>query len=393
MRRIFFGISIAALACSSGFAATPEHPAAYDEFIARQAAKHGVPERLVHRVVMRESRYNPRVVHNHCFGMMQIKYGTARSMGYTGSPQGLLDPQVNMTYAIPYLANAYRVADGDEDRAVRLFAGGYYYAAKQKQLLASLRTADSPPLAPDQPPPAPARNPDVGLFAFLLGGPAESAPRVSAPSAVGEAAAQTAAAAYSPAAQNVPAAAPISNPAVASLAQDGAEPASQTAQATPESAPPPPAAHAEKKHTKSAAKSSAAKVAHKQSARANVDLVSAEPSAQSAPATSAAAKPAPKVKATKAHAKPLAVATAQGETASFGDVEAKAADLTPQDAETAPWAPDAHGGKAAKKSEPKAKTAKARAKSIAVAAAKSPALATSDAQTQMLPANADESAR
>ena len=376
MRRIFFGISIAALACSSGFAATPEHPAAYDEFIARQAAKHGVPERLVHRIVMRESRYNPRVVHNHCFGMMQIKYGTARSMGYTGSPQGLLDPQVNMTYAIPYLANAYRVADGDEDRAVRLFAGGYYYAAKQKQLLASLRTAELPPLTPE-PPPAPARNADLGLFAFLLGGPAEPAPSVSAPLAVGEAAAQTATAAYSPAAQNAPAAAPISNPAVASLTQDGAEPAPQTA-------------HAEQSHTKSAAKFSA-KVAHKRSAKANVDLVSAEPSAQSAPATSAAANPAPKAKAAKAHAKALAVATAQGETASFGDMEAKAADLTPQDAETAPWAPEGHGGKAAKRSEPKAKTAKARTKSIAVAAAKSPALATSDAQT--LPANADESAR
>src|SRR5271166_3640172 len=361
MRRIFFGISIAALACSSGFAATPEHPAAYDEFITRQAAKHGVPERLVHRIVMRESRYNPRVVHNHCFGMMQIKYGTARSMGYKGSPQGLLDPQVNMTYAIPYLANAYRVADGDEDRAVRLFAGGYYYAAKHKQLLASLRTAESPPLTPEPPPPALARNPDLGLFAFLLGGPAESAPSVSAPSAVGEAAAQTAAAAYPPAAQNAPAAAPISNPAVASLTQDGAEPAPQTA-------------HAEQSHTKSAAKFSA-KVAHKQSAKANVDLVSAESSAESAPATSAAANPAPKAKAAKAHAKALAVATAQAETASFGDMEAKAADLTPQDAETAPWAPDAHAGKAPKQSEPKAKTAKARAKSIAVAAAKSPALA------------------
>ena len=210
MRRIFFGISVAGLACSSGFAATPEHPAAYDQFIAQQAAKHGVPERLVHRIVMRESRYNPRVVHNHCFGMMQIKYGTARSMGYKGSPKGLLDPHVNMTYAIPYLANAYRVADGDEDRAVRLFAGGYYYAAKQKQLLASLRTAESPPLTPEPPPPAP--NSDGGFFAFLRGGPAASAPPpISAPPA-GQAAGQTAAA-YSPAAQN--AAAPICNPAAA----------------------------------------------------------------------------------------------------------------------------------------------------------------------------------
>jgi Transglycosylase SLT domain len=235
MRRIFFGISIAALGCSSGFAATPEHPAAYDEFITQQAAKHGVPERLVHRIVMRESRYNPRAVHNHCFGMMQIKYGTARSMGYKGSPQGLLDPLVNMTYAIPYLANAYRVAEGDEDRAVRLFAGGYYYAAKQKQLLASLRTAESPPLTPE---PLPlARTSDGGFFAFL-GGRSESAPPVSAPPA-GQAAAQTAAASNSQAASPWPTAAPICNPAVASLAQDGAEPAPQAAQATPAAKPTP----------------------------------------------------------------------------------------------------------------------------------------------------------
>jgi hypothetical protein len=169
MLRIMLGISIAALACSTAFA-EPERSHAYDDFIAQQAQKHGVPESLVHRILRRESRYDPKVFHNHCYGLMQIKYGTARSMGYNGAPKGLFDPYVNMTYAIPYLANAYKVADGDEDRAVSLFAGGYYYVAKKKQLLASLRTADSPPLAPEPPPPAapaPPRNAMADLFAFL----------------------------------------------------------------------------------------------------------------------------------------------------------------------------------------------------------------------------------
>jgi len=168
MLRILLGISIAALACSTAFA-EPERSHAYDDFIAQQAKKHGVPESLVHRILRRESRYDPKVFHNHCYGLMQIKYGTARSMGYNGAPKGLFDPYVNMTYAIPYLANAYRVADGDEDRAVSLFAGGYYYIAKKKLLLASLRTADSPPLAPEPPPPAapPPRNAMADLFAFL----------------------------------------------------------------------------------------------------------------------------------------------------------------------------------------------------------------------------------
>ena len=36
-------------------------------------------------------------------------------MGYRGEARGLLDPQVNLAYAVPYLANAYMLADGNED--------------------------------------------------------------------------------------------------------------------------------------------------------------------------------------------------------------------------------------------------------------------------------------
>jgi hypothetical protein len=41
---------------------------------------------------------------------------------------------------VPYLANAYRFADGDEDRAVTLFSSGYYYTADQKKMLATLQS-------------------------------------------------------------------------------------------------------------------------------------------------------------------------------------------------------------------------------------------------------------
>ncbi|MGH6846543.1 MAG: lytic transglycosylase domain-containing protein [Methylocella sp.] len=123
-----------------------QRPTAYDEMIARQAKVHGVPEALVHRTVMRESRYNPRLVHNHCFGLMQIKYATAREMGYRGDARGLLDPDINLTYAVPYLANAYRLADGNEDRATALFRSGYYYVAIHKKMRGILRTASSPAL-------------------------------------------------------------------------------------------------------------------------------------------------------------------------------------------------------------------------------------------------------
>src|SRR5919205_3226657 len=76
---------------------------------------------------------------------MQIRYDTARAMGYGGPASGLLDANTNLTYAVPYLANAYRVAGGNPDRAVSLYAGGYYYEAKRKGLLSQLRTVTSEP--------------------------------------------------------------------------------------------------------------------------------------------------------------------------------------------------------------------------------------------------------
>ena len=52
------------------------------------------------------------------------------SLGFSGSAAELLDPQINMTYAVRYLAGAYRAANGNENRAVALYASGYYYQAK-----------------------------------------------------------------------------------------------------------------------------------------------------------------------------------------------------------------------------------------------------------------------
>ena len=97
---------------------------------AAQASVSGVPASLVERVIRRESGGNPRAVHAGNYGLMQIRLGTARAMGYTGSAAGLLDPQTNMTYAVRYLAGAYRASGGDENRAVALYARGYYYQAK-----------------------------------------------------------------------------------------------------------------------------------------------------------------------------------------------------------------------------------------------------------------------
>lgn len=97
-----------------------------DASIARHAAANGLPVELVHRVVRRESNYNPRASSKGNIGLMQIRYQTARGVGYSGSPSGLLDAETNLTYAVKYLAGAYHAAGGNQSRAVALYARGYH---------------------------------------------------------------------------------------------------------------------------------------------------------------------------------------------------------------------------------------------------------------------------
>jgi soluble lytic murein transglycosylase-like protein len=84
-----------------------------------------VPVALVHRVILRESGYNAHLIDRGNYGLMQIRLGTARSLGYRGSTAGLLDPATNMTYAVRYLAGAYRAAGGNERRTLVLYSRGY----------------------------------------------------------------------------------------------------------------------------------------------------------------------------------------------------------------------------------------------------------------------------
>src|SRR5262245_58098994 len=116
--------------------ASPPTPASpvqgqLSSMVVAHAQVNGLPPSLVHRVIMRESRYNPRAISRGNYGLMQIRLGTARAMGYGGSAAGLLDPNTNMTYAVRYLAGAYRAAGGNPNRAVAYYAGGYYYQAKR----------------------------------------------------------------------------------------------------------------------------------------------------------------------------------------------------------------------------------------------------------------------
>ncbi len=142
-RSFSFGIA-ATLLFSAASAAEKQLPASLDPLIARYAHRHGIPEHLLHRLIAKESGYNASACTRRYYGLMQITYVTARGMGYHGAPRGLLDPEVNLTYGVPYLANAYRLSGGSEARALRLYSSGYYNTAKRRHLLSAMRNAASP---------------------------------------------------------------------------------------------------------------------------------------------------------------------------------------------------------------------------------------------------------
>lgn len=111
--------------------ATPEMRA----LVRKYAGIHDIPEGLLHRVIQRESGYNAGARNGPYYGLMQILPDTARTMGYRGAPEGLLDAETNLMYAGKYLRGAWLVSGGSEDRAVMWYSKGYYYEAKRKGLL------------------------------------------------------------------------------------------------------------------------------------------------------------------------------------------------------------------------------------------------------------------
>ena len=143
-RRGLFGLMAMSLAACGGNPRR-ESPSRGDLFpgetpalralINQAAAENDVPASLVHRVVQRESGYNPGARNGPYYGLMQILPQTAGTMGYDGPASGLLDAETNLRYAVRYLRGAWLVSDGSEERAVMWYAKGYYYEAKRRGLL------------------------------------------------------------------------------------------------------------------------------------------------------------------------------------------------------------------------------------------------------------------
>lgn len=106
-----------------------------DALVRKYAQIYQIPESLIHRVIRRESGYNPRARNGPYYGLMQILPATAHTMGYNGPASGLLDAETNLKYAGKYLRGAWLLSHGSETQAVHWYAAGYYYEAKRRGML------------------------------------------------------------------------------------------------------------------------------------------------------------------------------------------------------------------------------------------------------------------
>lgn len=141
MKKWIVVVALVLAACGGG-ERRDDHPGLYPgetpqmrALVNRYAAMHDIPPALLHRVIQRESNYNPRARNGPYWGLMQVHPQTARTMGHRGAPEELLNAETNLTYAGRYLRGAWMVSDGNIDRAVQWYARGYYYEARDRCML------------------------------------------------------------------------------------------------------------------------------------------------------------------------------------------------------------------------------------------------------------------
>ncbi len=94
-----------------------------------------VPRSLVHKLAIRESTHRPHAINRPYYGLLQILPATARSMGFDGAPQDLLDADTNLQFAVRYLRGAWLLSDGDEATAIKHYSRGYWHEAKRRGML------------------------------------------------------------------------------------------------------------------------------------------------------------------------------------------------------------------------------------------------------------------
>lgn len=107
------------------------HEADYVNYVNAEASSQGVPVALVNAIIGAESAFiasahrpEPQI-NDASWGLMQLLYRTARGLGYSGDPSGLLDPSTNIHFGTMLLAQLLSRTNGDIAATASAYNGGY----------------------------------------------------------------------------------------------------------------------------------------------------------------------------------------------------------------------------------------------------------------------------
>ena len=108
-----------------------------------------IPDGLTLATIDSESSFNPDAIRQEpaindaSYGLMQILYSTAKDRGYKGLPEGLFDPETNITFGTAYQAwlyrryqdwdaviHSYNEGPGNYDKGKRVFTYAYRVKAR-----------------------------------------------------------------------------------------------------------------------------------------------------------------------------------------------------------------------------------------------------------------------
>lgn len=110
------------------------HESDFDSIVETAASAWDVDAALIKAIIGAESEFNPNAyraeaqIGDASYGLMQLLYQTAKSLGYTGSTAGLFDPTTNIRLGTRYLADLIRQASArgfGVDSAISAYNAGF----------------------------------------------------------------------------------------------------------------------------------------------------------------------------------------------------------------------------------------------------------------------------
>ncbi len=104
----------------------PKGANAFLDLIKREAKTNAVPLWIALGVIWVESKFDPDLRGKRgVMGMMQVMPSTARYLGYTGTNEGLLDPDTNVRWGMKELGKVWKLSKGDVCLTAAKYKGGF----------------------------------------------------------------------------------------------------------------------------------------------------------------------------------------------------------------------------------------------------------------------------